>query len=233
MSEVERIRTEYERRERTIAAARYSAAEPAPMLMRQARERAVLRMLRSAGVLPLAERRVLEVGCGGGQWLVDFETWGVRRSNLFGIDLIRERADVARARLPGATIEHGDASSLPWPDASFDIVLQSTALSSILDDGMRIDVAREMARVLDPAGVILWNDLRVNNPRNPHVRGISLSELRRLFPRFAIDARRITLLPPLARRLARRAPLLVELLEDTRILNTHLLAVLRRQELDG
>jgi ubiquinone/menaquinone biosynthesis C-methylase UbiE len=233
MSEVERIRAEYERRERTIAAARYSAAEPAPMLMRQARERGVLRMLRSAGVLPLTERSVLEVGCGGGQWLVDFETWGARRSNLYGIDLIGGRADVARARLPGATIEQGDASTLPWLDASFDIVLQSTAFSSILDDGMRADVAQEMARVLRPAGVVLWNDLRVNNPRNPHVRGIPLPELRRLFPDFTIDARRITLLPPLARRLAPRAPLLVQLLEDTRLLNTHLLAVLRRRGPDG
>jgi hypothetical protein len=35
----------------------------------------------------------------------------------------------------------------------------------------------EMARVLAANGVIVWYDFSVNNPRNPHVRGVKLTEI--------------------------------------------------------
>jgi ubiquinone/menaquinone biosynthesis C-methylase UbiE len=232
MNEVERIRAEYERRKRSIPPSRYSGAEPAPMLTRQGRERAVLGLLRTAGLIPLADRRILEVGCGGGQWLVDFETWGARRANLAGIDLIESRVRAAQARLAptgsaGADIRIGDASDLPWDDGTFDIVLQSTMFSSILDRTMRTKAAAEMVRVLRPGGAILWYDLLVGNPQNRAARRISSAEVRALFPGLSFASRRVTVAPPLARLFARRAPLLVVLLEEARLLNTHLLAILR------
>jgi ubiquinone/menaquinone biosynthesis C-methylase UbiE len=232
MNEVERIRAEYERRQRSIPASRYSAAEPAPMLTRQGRERAVLGLLRAAGMIPLTDRRILEVGCGEGQWLVDFETWGARRANLAGIDLIESRVRAAQGRLApagssGADIRVGDASDLPWDDETFDIVLQSTMFSSILDRTMRTNAATEMVRVLRAGGVILWYDLLVGNPRNRAVRRISSAEVRALFPGLSYTSRRVTVAPPLGRLLAGRAPLLVVLLEEARLLNTHLLAMLR------
>jgi ubiquinone/menaquinone biosynthesis C-methylase UbiE len=198
------------------------------MLTRQGRERAVLAMLRAAGMIPLTDRRILEVGCGGGQWLVDFETWGARRANLAGIDLIEGRVRAAQARLAtGADIRVGDASALPWADDTFDIVLQSMMFSSILDQGMYRSAAAEMVRVLRPGGIVLWNDMLVGNPRNPAVRRISPDEVRDLFPGLSFTSRRITVAAPLGRLFARRLPLLVVLLEEARLLNTHLLAVLR------
>jgi SAM-dependent methyltransferase len=47
---------------------------------------------------------------------------------------------------------HADARDLPFSDASFDAVLCSHVLEHIPED---VDVAREMARVLRPAGVAL------------------------------------------------------------------------------
>jgi SAM-dependent methyltransferase len=229
VGEADRIAAEYARRAREIPQERYSPAAPAQLLLRQSRERAVLGLLRSAGMLPLAGRRILDVGCGTGQWLADFETWGADRGGLAGIDLLPERVAAARERLtPGADLRAGDASELPWDSASFDIVLQSTVFSSILDADMRAAVAGEMARVLAPGGVILWNDFFADNPRNPAVRGVRRRELAALFPGFGADVRRVTLAAPIARRIAPRSHLAAVLLEAARVLNTHYVAVLRR-----
>jgi SAM-dependent methyltransferase len=238
--EIDRIKAEYARRAREIPAERYSSAAPSEIFLRQSRERAVLKLLARAGALPLAGRRILDVGCGTGQWLADLETWGATRETLAGIDLLPDRADQARSRMAalqgtdgvlvsrGADIRLGDASELPWPQGSFDIVLQSTVFSSILDPAFRARVASEMARVLAPTGLILWNDLRVNNPRNPSVRGVRREELARLFPGFVVSGRRITLLPPLARRLVRLSFGAAQTIEALRLLNTHYVAVLTR-----
>ena len=79
MSELDRIVAEYERREREIPPSRYSPTNPAQIFMRQLRERATLRLLAAVGQLPLAGKRILDVGYGSGDWLVDLERWGADR----------------------------------------------------------------------------------------------------------------------------------------------------------
>ena len=239
-AEVDRILREYERRSREIPAEYYSPVAPAQLFMRQARERAALQLLGDAGFLSLRDKRILEVGCGSGQWLVDFETWGATRANLAGVDLVPERAARAKARLAdvrdetgrivtaGADIRGGNAAELPWADASFDLVLQSMMFSSILDDAMRAAAAREMIRVLTAQGIVLWYDFFVDNPRNPHVRGVTKREIAHLFPGFRLHARRVTLMPPLARLLVPRWRLAAGVLESIRFLNTALVIVLQR-----
>lgn len=227
MDEVQQIRDDYARRARELPADRYAPTNPRELFLRQARERAVLAMLRPS--LPLSERRVLEIGCGHGQWLVDFESWGASRENLAGIELDPDRAARARARLAEpADVQVGDARELPWPDASMDIVLQSVALSSMPSPEMRRAVAAEMMRVLAPGGVILSYDFFVPSPGNPLVRPLRRRELTELFPGFRMSARRITHAPPLARVLAPRAWLLAEALEAIRLFDTHLLARIER-----
>jgi SAM-dependent methyltransferase len=240
-AEAERIRQEYAARAHRFPSGYYSLSNPAVFFTRQSVERALLKAFRRHDLFPLRDSRILDVGCGNGQWLVDFEMWGARRSNLAGIDLIPERVRTARARLAawrnetgelvsdGADIREGDATTLPWPDASFDIVSQSMAFSSILDGSARAALAREMARVLRGDGRIVWYDMFVDNPRNPNVHGIRKREIRQLFEGFDLDSRRVTLLEPLARRLVPASRLSGELLEAVRVLNTHLLAVLRRR----
>jgi SAM-dependent methyltransferase len=239
-AETDRIQEEYKRRERAFPPDFYSFTKPANLLLRQTRERAVIRMLARSNSLPLERRRILDVGCGDGQWLIDFETWGADRANLAGIDLISTRVRNARARLAawkddegrvlseGADIREGDAAHLPWGDEAFDIVCQSMMFSSILDATVRTAVAKEMVRVLAPDGIIIWYDFFVDNPSNRNVRGVRKHEVVKLFPDFRIDGRRITLLPPLTRRLASRSWLLAEMLAMTKLLNTHLLVTLKR-----
>jgi hypothetical protein len=106
-------------------------------------------------------------------------------------------------------------------------VVQSTVFSSILDAAMRAAVAAEMARVLAPGGVILWNDFFVDNPRNRAVRGIRRREVAALFPGMDVELRRVTLAAPIARAVAPRSQLAASALEALRVLDTHYLGVIR------
>ena len=227
-SESDRIRQEFRRREEQIPADFYSLCRPANLFSRHGKERALLEALRRAKLLPLAERRLLDIGCGRGDWLAVFENFEARRELIAGIDLDGQRAEVAARRFAGADIREGDAAELPWPDRHFDIVFQSTVFTSILDEDMKRAVAAQMVRVLKPHGAIIWYDFLMNNPRNSQVRGIGRREITSLFPGFEISLRRVTLAPPLMRRVVPISWSLAALLEKMRLLNVFYLAVLRR-----
>jgi ubiquinone/menaquinone biosynthesis C-methylase UbiE len=188
-----------------------------------------VRTLVREGQFPLADRRILDVGCGYGSWLLELDIWGADQSRLAGIDLNQERVARAAKRLPAADIRAGDAAALPWAPAAFDIVIQSTAFTSMLDQAMRVAVADEMTRVLGPGGFVLWYDFFRRSPRNPNVRAIGSRELRALFPGFDVALRRVTLASPIARRLAEWSWTGCVILESSKLLNTHYLAVLRRR----
>jgi hypothetical protein len=68
-------------------------------------------------------------------------------------------------------------------------------------------------------------DFRIARDRR-NTRPLRAAELKALFPGFSLDARRVTLIPPLARALAGRSWLLCELLETIPLLRTHELVVL-------
>lgn len=227
-AEIRRIQAEYRRRAREIPKDFYAAWKPANLFLYSQRTRGVLRALQSCGLFPLADKAILEVGCGCGGWLLDLLSWGADPTRLAGIDLDQARLESAKARLGRADLRYGDASELPWPEASFDLCLQSTVFTSILDERVKSAVAREMLRVLKPSGVILWYDFRYNNPRNPHVRGIEAAEIRRLFPGCDIWLQKVTLAPPIARRLVPVSWILCLLLEKIPVLRTHYLGVIRK-----
>lgn len=232
MEEAERIQREYARRERDRRhAGRYRYTDPGHLLMVQERERALLALLARRGLAArLAELRVLDAGCGSGELLLDLLGYGARAEHLTGVDLLPARIAAARARLPAADLRVADAAALPFADRSFDLVCQFVALSSLLDQGARARLAAELWRVLRPGGCLVWYDLRRNNPRNQAVRGIDRAELRRLFPAARIEARSITLAPPIARLVAPRSWLLAEALARLPPLRTHLLAAISADE---
>jgi ubiquinone/menaquinone biosynthesis C-methylase UbiE len=173
---------------------------------------------------------VLDVGCGHGQWLADLIKWGARPENLSGLDLLPERIAAAQVRLPRSVqLETGSATALPATSGSQDMVVLSTVFSSILDQETRRRIAAEVLRVLRPTGgLVLWYDFFVDNPRNKDVRGVSRKAIRALFPKCAIDLRRTTLAPPIARRVAPRSWLACDLLDALWMLRSHYVGVLRR-----
>jgi SAM-dependent methyltransferase len=222
--EAERIRRAYGRRDTGRDERLYSKLQPAELLFSQGRQRVLASELTRRGVSSLAGLRVLEVGCGNGGVLLELLALGAERECLAGVDLLEHWVTEARARLPGADIRLADATRLPYSSASMDLVLQYTALSSILVADVRAAVAREMLRVVAPTGVIVSYDF-VWNPRNRDTRGLGRREIRYLFPDCPIRFRSVTLAPPLARLLAPRSYLACQVLEAVRLLNTHLLAI--------
>ncbi|HEY7894250.1 MAG TPA: class I SAM-dependent methyltransferase [Gemmatimonadaceae bacterium] len=210
-------------------AAKYSWFSSGQQLILQGATRALLDALRRAGVSRLDDARVLEIGCGGGHWLRELVQWGVRPDHLVGIDLIGERLASARERCaPTVQLTAASAAALPFADGAFDIVLQSTVLTSVLDSIVRQRIAAEMLRVLSPRGLVLWYDFLVDNPRNRDVRGVRRRDLSRLYPGCKIDVRRVTLAPPLARFLAPRMWTVAALLAALPFMCTHYAGTVRR-----
>ena len=208
---------------RAALAGLYDPLRPEVMQARHERLRVLAALLRRHARAPLAQLRLLEVGCGAGGNLLELIGLGFEPANLLANELLPERAAAARARLPAAVqVLEGDALALPLPEAGLDLVLQSTVFSSLLDPGFRARLAARLWAWLRPGGAVLWYDFAVNNPRNPDVTG--LAELRRLFPAASIEARRVTLAPPLARRAAALHPALPALLNTVPLLRTHRMA---------
>jgi ubiquinone/menaquinone biosynthesis C-methylase UbiE len=225
-TETARILREYERRSETIPSGFYSLDQPANYFAHCQLARAIISLLDRRGLLPIKGKKILDIGCGTGNWLLEYLQWGAMPADLHGIDLDSARIAEARLRIQGATLQAGDASSLSFADNSIDLVSQFTVFSSILDDKMKRAVAAEMLRVVRPGGAILSYDLRVCNSANPAVREISLNEIRRLFPGLQLEARRITLAPPIARLIAPHSWITASVLERVSALCSHNLALL-------
>jgi SAM-dependent methyltransferase len=146
---------------------------------------------------------------------------------LFGIDLLSERLEKAYHLSPNLHFVCASADNLPCPNEFFDLVMQFTVFTSILDNDMRKRVAEEMLRVLKPKGLIIWYDFWIN-PINPDVRPIKHHEIAHLFPDCRLDSQRVTLAPPIARRLARLSWLACHLLGKIPWLQTHYLVAITK-----
>jgi ubiquinone/menaquinone biosynthesis C-methylase UbiE len=226
--ELERLREAYQHRISTISSERYSRLNPGHLFALHEREATMASMLRVDGLTSLASLRILDVGCGRGATLRQYLEYNANPSQMWGIDLFPTFVDEARSRSPGLQILCGSASELPFPDCSFDLVSQFMLFTSVLDQTMRVQIAREINRVLAPGGRLLWYDFAFNNPANPDVRGIRLTEVRRLFPEFVLTSRRITLAPPLGRAIGRFGPAIYHLVSKLRPLCTHHICLLKK-----
>ncbi|GAA2354427.1 hypothetical protein GCM10009854_35590 [Saccharopolyspora halophila] len=105
-----------------------------------------------------AGKSVLEVGCGLGEGL-NFASRLVNASEIVGMDLSQAAIDRANARLSRGEqlrFAQGDAESLPFPDSTFDVVLNVESSHNYPDLG---GFLREAARVLKPGGYLSHVDL--------------------------------------------------------------------------
>jgi SAM-dependent methyltransferase len=232
--ELRAIEERYDRRARGPDSGLYDPLDPYVAMARQEWERALIRCLRRSGLVPLGDKRVLEVGCGGGKNLAELIRLGFRPHNLVGNELRDDRLALARARLPDAVaLLPGDASTLDLEDGSFDVVYQSTVFTSILDDDFQQRLAGRMWALTRPGGGILWYDFVWDNPRNPDVRGVPVGRIRRLFPEGIVRRWAITLAPPIGRRLCRVSPALYAIANALPPLRTHVLCWIRKPGPEG
>jgi len=228
-NEVDEVKKRYLRR-KALPGSLYDPLKPDVYMAQQEKERALISLLNRAGLAPLVDKSLLEIGCGSGANLQQMIKLGFKPENLKGNELLAERVSTAQRMLP-ASIEifPGDATTLDLPIESFDVVYQSTVFSSILDNRFQQELAERMWSWAKPGGGVLWYDFTYNNPSNPDVRGVPVSRIRELFPQGEFEIMRLTLAPPISRIATRIHHSLYTLLNAVPILRTHVLCWIRKQ----
>jgi SAM-dependent methyltransferase len=133
--------------------------------------------------------RVLDVGCGLGLFLIA-AAQRLSTGRAVGIDKWQQEdlsGNNAAGTLRNAMIEGvadkievhtGDARKLPFPDASFDVVLSSMALHNIYNADERQTAVREIARVLAPGGRVLIVDVQHTSKYAATLRDAGLTDAR-------------------------------------------------------
>jgi ubiquinone/menaquinone biosynthesis C-methylase UbiE len=143
----------------------------------------------SIGILAQVKpgNRVLDVGCGTGGLAIAAQKWAGPDGQAVGIDpspeMIQRACRNAERARSAAKFETGVAERLPFPDGSFDVVLNRLMLHHLPGD-LKPRALAEMRRVLKPGGVCLVVDfeppktglahLIVVNHLNPAMREVDV-----------------------------------------------------------
>jgi arsenite methyltransferase len=126
------------------------------------------RMLRRLALR--GDEDVLDLGCGSGLMLVG-AAGQLDTGTATGIDLWRRQdqagsspdkclENARRAGVAGKVrVRDGDMAELPFPDASFDVVLASLSVHNLHPAARRERAVSEAARVLRPGGRLAWVDI--------------------------------------------------------------------------
>ncbi|MGH7895591.1 MAG: class I SAM-dependent methyltransferase [Candidatus Binatia bacterium] len=154
-------------------------------------ERALQLLVEASGVG--SEDTVLDVACGPGLVVAAFARVARHATGIDVTPAMLARARELTAGLGNVTLDQGDVIPLPYPEASFSIVVSRFAFHHFQDPRA---VLREMYRVCRPGGRVVVCDLtassdprkadafhRIEVLRDPsHVRALTLAELKALFP---------------------------------------------------
>jgi len=101
---------------------------------------------------------VLDVGSGPGHQAYELAAVVGAGGMVTGVDSAESALDIARRRcssLLNVTFELGDASNLPFPNATFDAAMSSQTFEYLQDVAGALS---EMHRVLKPGGQVLIHD---------------------------------------------------------------------------
>lgn len=99
------------------------------------------------------DKKILEVGCGGGRIYQHLKNIGYQR-NYFGVEVSPEVIERNRQAFPQATWECASAYALPFSDESFDVCFSSFVIEHLVYPEKSL---REMLRVTRKGGKITLN----------------------------------------------------------------------------
>jgi ubiquinone/menaquinone biosynthesis C-methylase UbiE len=166
------------------------ARTAAKMAERQDARAAALAQTVRAFVQPRGNERALDVGCGAGALALALAPLV---AEVVGVDRVPQLLALARERAPAnASFAEGDAESLPFDDASFDLVATMRTLHHVRRPEL---VIQGLERVCRPGGRVLVVDQlapadpldalavdRFERARDPgHTRLLPDTDLRQLF----------------------------------------------------
>ncbi|MHB8605805.1 MAG: class I SAM-dependent methyltransferase [Thermoplasmatota archaeon] len=126
------------------------------------------RLVQFAGTPPAA--RILDVGCGAGPVLSHLVLRGAR---AVGVDL--SRTMLRHARATGAAVALALGESLPFKDASCDLVIARSTLHHVPAPDAAV---RDMRRVLVPGGALVVEDVISNVVPDASIRHNEVERLR-------------------------------------------------------
>jgi len=101
---------------------------------------------------------VLDVGSGPGHQAFEMSSVVGSTGRIAGVDAAASAIEIARRRcaaLPNVRFQRGEASNLPFDDATFDAAMSSQVFEYLNDVGRAL---AEMFRVLTPGGRVLIHD---------------------------------------------------------------------------
>jgi SAM-dependent methyltransferase len=227
-AEEERIKHVYREWHGGAALARYAWYRPEIQQQVAARSRAFAALLSHTVGGDLSGLRVLDVGCGTGGFLRQLIDWGADPANLTGTELQEDRLEYARRFTAGGVTWHvGTLDSMRL--RGYDLVTAQTVFSSILDPGLRRELAAQMWRALRPGGWCLVFDFRYDNPRNQNVRKVTRAELDAFWPGERRRYRSLMLAPPIHRLLAGAPYLASEILTAVApVLRSHFMYMVQK-----
>lgn len=111
-----------------------------------------------AAPVDLWGKDVLEVGSGRGGGCYYMARY-LKPGRLVGVDFSQNAVELCNRLFqePNLSFRHGDAEALPFPDESFDVVIniESSHCYRSVSNFMR-----EVVRILRPGGIFSWADLR-------------------------------------------------------------------------
>jgi ubiquinone/menaquinone biosynthesis C-methylase UbiE len=229
MDEINKIKERYERRKGKKFQDKYLITNRDVLMLVQERERILVNYLHKNDMTHLENKKILEVGCGTGSNLLDFIRLGASPKNIVGNDLLEERIITASSRLPkDVTLICSDASTLVLPKKHFDIVLQSTVFTSILDNDFQKKLADHMWELTKPGGAIIWYDFMIANPYNKDVKAVSVKKVKELFPYAQINIKKITLFPFIAKAITKHTFFAYSILNKVPFLKMHILCWIKK-----
>lgn len=177
--------------------------------------------------LDIKNAKILDLGCASGNFINSLLNIGIRKKNITGIDIRKNSIKNAKKRFPEIRFELMDARKLEYSDNTFDCIIIFTLFSSVLKSLDRKKIAEEAKRVLKPTGLIIYYDVRMNNPFNKNIIGMNKKELSRIFYDMKFVCARITLIPPIARNLGIATSMLYPILCKLPFLNSHYICSLK------
>jgi arsenite methyltransferase len=144
------------------------------------------------------DEQVLDMGCGRGAVLTAVAVRLRTGGRVTGVDIWSKKDQSGNARdvtlrnasLEGVSdrvqIDTGDMRALPYPDATFDLVVSSLAIHNIRTNADRKRAVVEAFRVLKPGGRIVIADIRTTAMYEETLRALGAAnvERRRLGWRF-------------------------------------------------